>query len=393
MGAAKVSTVSRVVAWSVVAAVLVLRHGVYGETVVHSFAVPAPMVSFAKELREPRYRVNINGPSPFPSDLEQEDETRVQMIMDSQGRQFRCTLPEPPQPSSHDSMSEADGTSTPSNRSPETLLQDLQSSAPSYRVEGWWTYELKFKTYLKQYHQEKDQMTAEYILGVYDEAATRRHHMEKGKEYSHEQPAGEPQRYHSHIYTNGTKCDVAPYDLRETEHSSSFIFSIKEPLSCKYVLTYFTPVLCKHEEFRLEEQPIQHINCYLAEADDSANRQLEESQAEPTAEPADGVSAVEEEGSHHDVISFHQPDSEDAVESAVVEEEADPEEEGYPIEVDIIDEDLAEEQQPARGRTLHRTQGLALLERGAVVAVGSGWSPLYMSAPTLEEDAALAGVA
>lgn len=36
-----------------------------------------------------------------------------------------------------------------------------------YRVEDWWTYELCYQKHVRQFHREKDVLTAEYMLGVY----------------------------------------------------------------------------------------------------------------------------------------------------------------------------------------------------------------------------------
>ena len=38
-----------------------------------------------------------------------------------------------------------------------------------YRLEDWWTYELCYKKHVRQFHREKDVLTAEYLLGVYHE--------------------------------------------------------------------------------------------------------------------------------------------------------------------------------------------------------------------------------
>ena len=36
-----------------------------------------------------------------------------------------------------------------------------------YRLEDWWTYELCYQKHVRQFHREKDVLTAEYLLGVY----------------------------------------------------------------------------------------------------------------------------------------------------------------------------------------------------------------------------------
>ena len=36
-----------------------------------------------------------------------------------------------------------------------------------YRLEDWWTYELCYQKHVRQFHREKDVLTAEYLLGVF----------------------------------------------------------------------------------------------------------------------------------------------------------------------------------------------------------------------------------
>ena len=36
-----------------------------------------------------------------------------------------------------------------------------------YRLDDWWTYELCYQKHVRQFHREKDVLTAEYLLGVY----------------------------------------------------------------------------------------------------------------------------------------------------------------------------------------------------------------------------------
>jgi len=56
---------------------------------------------------------------------------------------------------------------------------------------------------------------------------------------------------------------------RETEvrffcgqEKGNFIESAREPETCKYVLTFNTPLLCKHPQFEQEEDRLGEIHCY-----------------------------------------------------------------------------------------------------------------------------------
>jgi hypothetical protein len=42
-----------------------------------------------------------------------------------------------------------------------------------------------------------------------------------------------------------------------TDSSSNKVVSIKEPTTCHYVLVFHTPVLCTHQAFKTQEQPVR----------------------------------------------------------------------------------------------------------------------------------------
>lgn len=48
------------------------------------------------------------------------------------------------------------------------LLKPLQGTC-TYRIQGWWTYEICFGKHIRQYHEEKDQPkpTMEFFLGLH----------------------------------------------------------------------------------------------------------------------------------------------------------------------------------------------------------------------------------
>lgn len=37
-----------------------------------------------------------------------------------------------------------------------------------YRLEDWWTYELCYEKHVRQFHREKEVLSSEYSLGVYE---------------------------------------------------------------------------------------------------------------------------------------------------------------------------------------------------------------------------------
>ena len=61
--------------------------------------------------------------------------------------------------------------------------------------QGWWTFELCVRKHVRQFHQEKDVVVSEYVLGRFDEAATAQLHAQAGQPFSEEaSPSGTPTR-------------------------------------------------------------------------------------------------------------------------------------------------------------------------------------------------------
>jgi hypothetical protein len=101
------------------------------------------------------------------------------------------------------------------HRTVAELMEDI-SNACFYRVEvrahacarcggsaervraasqGWWTFELCVRKHVRQFHQEKDVVVSEYVLGRFDEAATAQLHAQAGQPFSEEaSPSGTPTR-------------------------------------------------------------------------------------------------------------------------------------------------------------------------------------------------------
>ena len=141
-----------------------------------------------------------------------------------------------------------------------------------YRVEGWWTFELCMRRHVRQFHAEGDAVLSEFMLGLFSEAET-------AAAAAASPPPGSPAaaRYHVHVFSEGTPCDITG-KRRSTEvrflcapegsqaaavvlAGGSFIESIKEPSTCTYVLTFATPLLCKHDAFRVMEPTVSTIAC------------------------------------------------------------------------------------------------------------------------------------
>jgi protein OS-9 len=98
------------------------------------------------------------------------------------------------------------------------------------------------------------QLVQEFVLGSFDEEATAALHQESPNVSLQKDPRSQSaaQRYHAHVYTNGTICDLTD-QRRETEvrfvcseTGRALINSIKEAPTCKYTVVFHAPMLCKH---------------------------------------------------------------------------------------------------------------------------------------------------
>jgi protein OS-9 len=158
-------------------------------------------------------------------------------------------------------------------KEPDELLEVLKDQC-FYRHEGWWSYELCYHGKIRQVHVEGEKVIQEYVLGEYDDNATAAYH-ENISEFADEDhyPKDTSKRYHVHLYTNGTVCDLTDM-ARETEvrfvcsEPTVLISSIKEISSCKYVVTVHSPMLCKNPLFQQEKRTLSiHCNELSAEAE------------------------------------------------------------------------------------------------------------------------------
>lgn len=162
-------------------------------------------------------------------------------------------------------------------KEPDELLEVLKDKC-FYRHEGWWYYEFCFYGKIRQVHVEGDKLIQEYVLGEYDADATDAYHENHTSESADEGDNSKDisKRYHVHLYTNGTVCDLTDIP-RETEvrfvcsEPTVLMSSVKEISSCKYVLTVQSPMLCKNPLFQQEKRTLSiHCNELLAEAESTA---------------------------------------------------------------------------------------------------------------------------
>ncbi len=174
---------------------------------------------------------------------------------------------------------------------------------------------------------------AEYVLGKYEEDATAQRHADAAQPFMEEaSPTGAAtrcalqrsaacgscialiaclRRFHAHVFTNGTPCDLTG-EPRSTEvrfvcppeggaavataaagepPAAHFIESVKEPTTCRYVLTFSTPLICQHAAFRVEEAPVAHIKCRALAQGGSLDAGVLPGAAEDVAPESSGAGA------------------------------------------------------------------------------------------------------
>lgn len=138
-----------------------------------------------------------------------------------------------------------------------------------YRVEGWWTYEFCYQKHFKQFHQENNANTAEFMLGLY---AAENAAGDGSKDIHVDDGSKQEVAYYRQQYTRGTKCDVTG-EARVTEvqfkcatDSLNVVASVKEKATCSYIVVFYTPLICNHPAFQQKQDPVRSIQCYPAPA-------------------------------------------------------------------------------------------------------------------------------
>jgi len=226
-------------------------------------------VPFGRSSREPRYRVEFH---PVDSPYQPENGQESVPMASHEGKHYTCFLPVEetktmksilPQNATN-VIIESDRRIKP--KEPDELLEPLKDQC-FYRHEGWWSYEFCYHGKIRQVHVEGDKLIQEYVLGEYDNDATTAYHENSTSEFADDDHHVKDisRRYHVHLYTNGTVCDLTDIP-RETEvrfvcsEPTVLISSIKEISSCKYVATIQSPMLCKNPLFHQEKRTLS-IHC------------------------------------------------------------------------------------------------------------------------------------
>lgn len=194
---------------------------------------------YLEELKWLNYEVDI---LQTPVKLEEEQSVPVIYMTSKYGQKYQCVLPQV----DDEDVSEKEAVSEKVTDIKE-LLKPMQSGACLLKGKDWWTYEFCFGHYIKQFHIEDGQMIGQVItLGLYESDYDWENETDQDK-FKHVK-----QRYHSQMYTNGTKCDLtgqprtAEVRVFCEEDAGDYIYRVDEPGTCNYVITVHTSRLCSH---------------------------------------------------------------------------------------------------------------------------------------------------
>eukprot|EP00270_Netrium_digitus_P020551 TRINITY_DN8509_c0_g1_i1.p1 TRINITY_DN8509_c0_g1~~TRINITY_DN8509_c0_g1_i1.p1 ORF type:complete len:385 (+),score=106.02 TRINITY_DN8509_c0_g1_i1:274-1428(+) len=284
------------------------------------FSARAGPITFPQNVHDSKFLVAYR-PPPEDGSIPVAEPGKESVVMtDSEGQKFLCILPHVADGAAeggrNTSTAEGSGTAAggggamaepPVRKTPEELLGALRELPCFYRMEGWWTYELCFKKWMRQYHTENDKIVAEFYLGRWDAEKTADLHSgsqnaDSSDTFMQKDPRSlsAAQRYHAHVYTDGTPCDLTN-EKRQTEvryvcseDGNNYIASIKEAPTCHYQVIIHTTVLCSHPLFKKQTEPMHYINCHafppssgtLAAMADTSQTPSHPSAPPPTPSPA-----------------------------------------------------------------------------------------------------------
>nr|GEX10410.1 hypothetical protein [Tanacetum cinerariifolium] len=232
---------------------------------------PTHAGGLSRSSREPKYDIEFHTEDSL---FIQDDDQESVVMPKKNGDKFLCYLPKvknskSEKPTVHENTTNLifETEKRIKLKTPDELLEAFKDQC-FLRQEGWWSYKFCYHKKLLQAHLEEDKVVQEFVLGEYDAEATAAYNRNVSDISTLKDPRSKDasQRYHAHIYKNGTTCDLTN-EPRETEvrfvcsEPRAMISSITELSTCKYALTIQCPTLCKHPLFQ-EERPVSYIiNC------------------------------------------------------------------------------------------------------------------------------------
>lgn len=208
-------------------------------------------------------------------------------ITSSQNEQYQCIVPRVPSRLVNDqsatNSSAKDDDDEKRNMSPFHLLEILFTRGfCSKRLEQYWSYELCHGKFLRQYHSTnslgKNSIAQEFYLGKFQMSDFKLYEEEYEKEMEEYKTRGGARptiiiEGHARPYvrinmTSGTQCDLTNKNRMSkvfyvcSEENKHEIYSLKETSTCEYEVIVLSPLLCNHEDFRIDTNMEQDITCF-----------------------------------------------------------------------------------------------------------------------------------
>ncbi|XP_025080630.1 protein OS-9-like isoform X2 [Pomacea canaliculata] len=212
-----------------------------------------------EELQSTNYGIDIVSD---PIAISQAVPESAIVVTSRHGQQYQCTYPSTVEQEKQKEEKEKEAL----EKGVIQLLNPIGIGPCLIKTKDWWSYELCYGKYIRQYHLEDGKIKGNIIyLGLYESEFDWSNETLKETRIRSKTPAG---RYHSQYYTNGTKCDLTGMG-RQTEvrylckeASEDYIARVDEPETCVYILTVYTSRLCSHPDLKAPTltQPIP-ITC------------------------------------------------------------------------------------------------------------------------------------
>jgi len=204
-----------------------------------------------------------------------QDDIMILPMTNKHGQKYQCQLPKPKEvneggknfdPSKpNDDNTEEEAVEMSDLEKAKKLLQPMASQPCLLRTKDWWTYELCYGKFIRQFHMEEGKPSGPILhLGYY--------HFDKELDEDLKNSETKIKRHHTQIYANGSNCDLTG-NARQTEvrfecdptSVMDAIIQVDEPQSCQYVITVLTSKICAiphlrpppvHKPVKIECRPL-----------------------------------------------------------------------------------------------------------------------------------------
>ncbi|CAL1544109.1 unnamed protein product [Lymnaea stagnalis] len=178
------------------------------------------------------------------------------------GQQYQCTFPDHSTAERKKEQEEKIAIET----GIVDMLKPIGLKDCLFKSKDWWSYEFCYGKYIRQFHMEDGEIKGNIIyLGYYESDfdwtnATAREDRLKSKTTLN--------RYHSQLYTLGTKCDLTS-QMRKAEvrfvceeNSEDYLSRVDESETCVYTVTVMTSRICRHPYLKapIKRKPVP-ITC------------------------------------------------------------------------------------------------------------------------------------